>query len=248
MCQWCGPNIYCKIDKAGTYVALTMPQRRAWANALACFDFVNQCLANIDSGTVEPRCHSPHPPKSSFIQCLFYPSSPLLISSTTSHWSSPCHGIWTCSMAASATAILLSSISLSHRTSATTNHHSRFNISSHTNAKSHLYRIVSWYPTRSTKISTSFWFFFNITHPSSRMSSPCNLCWYFPTTWHFWFGWDFRVQWRSLAKWFWNVSWECSIRFGEGQGREETYWLSFKEEVNYKGEWLWNQIIIAHYM
>jgi len=84
-CQRCGPNIYCKIDKAGTHVALTMPQRRAWANTLACFDFVNQCLANIDSGTVEPWCHSLHPPKSSFIQCLFYPSSPLLISSTTSH-------------------------------------------------------------------------------------------------------------------------------------------------------------------
>jgi len=26
MCQRCGPNIYCKIDKAGTHIALTMPQ------------------------------------------------------------------------------------------------------------------------------------------------------------------------------------------------------------------------------
>lgn len=39
-CQRCGPTAYCKIDKAGTHVALTMPQRRAWANALVVLYFV----------------------------------------------------------------------------------------------------------------------------------------------------------------------------------------------------------------
>ena len=33
-CQQCGPTAYCKINKAGTHVALTMPQQQAWANAL----------------------------------------------------------------------------------------------------------------------------------------------------------------------------------------------------------------------
>ena len=39
-CQRCGPTTYCKIDKAGTHVALTMPQRWAWANALVALYFV----------------------------------------------------------------------------------------------------------------------------------------------------------------------------------------------------------------
>ncbi|PPQ84101.1 hypothetical protein CVT24_002276 [Panaeolus cyanescens] len=34
-CQRCGPTVFCKIDKAGQHVALTMAQRKAWANALA---------------------------------------------------------------------------------------------------------------------------------------------------------------------------------------------------------------------
>ncbi|KAF8873645.1 hypothetical protein CPB84DRAFT_1853946 [Gymnopilus junonius] len=34
-CQCCGTDVFCKIDKTGTHISLSMPQRRAWANALA---------------------------------------------------------------------------------------------------------------------------------------------------------------------------------------------------------------------
>ncbi|KAF4574498.1 hypothetical protein EYR36_005839 [Pleurotus pulmonarius] len=34
-CARCGPDKFCKIDKSGTHVGLTMAQRRSWANALA---------------------------------------------------------------------------------------------------------------------------------------------------------------------------------------------------------------------
>lgn len=30
-CQRCGPDKYCKIDKSGSHVPLTMNQRRAWS-------------------------------------------------------------------------------------------------------------------------------------------------------------------------------------------------------------------------
>jgi hypothetical protein len=36
-CAQCGPNSFCKIDKSGTHINLTMNQRRAWANALVIF-------------------------------------------------------------------------------------------------------------------------------------------------------------------------------------------------------------------
>ncbi|KAJ7429745.1 hypothetical protein B0H11DRAFT_2211911 [Mycena galericulata] len=35
-CAWCGPSHLCKIDRSGTHVHLTFPQRRAWAVSLAC--------------------------------------------------------------------------------------------------------------------------------------------------------------------------------------------------------------------
>lgn len=33
-CQLCGREKFCKVDRAGNHVNLTMGQRRAWANAL----------------------------------------------------------------------------------------------------------------------------------------------------------------------------------------------------------------------
>jgi hypothetical protein len=33
-CARCGPDKYCKIDKAGDHVHLSFQQRRGWANAL----------------------------------------------------------------------------------------------------------------------------------------------------------------------------------------------------------------------
>jgi hypothetical protein len=36
-CAWCGPNQFCKIDKSGNHVKLTMNQHSAWANALVIF-------------------------------------------------------------------------------------------------------------------------------------------------------------------------------------------------------------------
>ncbi|KAJ7431853.1 hypothetical protein B0H11DRAFT_1887117 [Mycena galericulata] len=35
-CARCGPSHLCKIDRSGTHVHLTFPQRRAWAVSLAC--------------------------------------------------------------------------------------------------------------------------------------------------------------------------------------------------------------------
>ncbi|KAJ7938741.1 hypothetical protein B0H13DRAFT_2301381 [Mycena leptocephala] len=35
-CVRCGPTVMCKIDRTGNHVALTFPQRRAWAVSLAC--------------------------------------------------------------------------------------------------------------------------------------------------------------------------------------------------------------------
>ncbi|KAF8888946.1 hypothetical protein CPB84DRAFT_1849504 [Gymnopilus junonius] len=34
-CQCCGTDVFCKIDKTGTHISLSMPQCRAWANVLA---------------------------------------------------------------------------------------------------------------------------------------------------------------------------------------------------------------------
>jgi hypothetical protein len=45
-CARCGPNQFCKIDKSGNHVKLTMNQRSAWANALVIF---LQCVFCIRS-------------------------------------------------------------------------------------------------------------------------------------------------------------------------------------------------------
>jgi hypothetical protein len=43
-CQLCGSDKFCKIDRAGNHVNLTMGQRRAWANALVLL-----CLLSMQS-------------------------------------------------------------------------------------------------------------------------------------------------------------------------------------------------------
>src|SRR5437868_6477917 len=47
-CQLCGHEKFCKVDRAGNHVSLTMGQRRAWANALVRSLSRYYALYNID--------------------------------------------------------------------------------------------------------------------------------------------------------------------------------------------------------
>jgi hypothetical protein len=48
-CVRCGPTVMCKIDRTGNHVALTFPQRRAWAVSLVRIDLFHGIITHCCS-------------------------------------------------------------------------------------------------------------------------------------------------------------------------------------------------------
>ena len=82
-CVQCGSNQFCKIDKSGNHVNLTMNQRRAWANALVIFLHCVFCICSCRirlSVLMELRCKTRQKMISSlaFTSLRMYPLLPIL--------------------------------------------------------------------------------------------------------------------------------------------------------------------------